>query len=183
MDGGCRVNAAAPWRCWCSARADRAEAAAGPPGARPDRLSGRRGGDLVVVELEEVVGRGDQSPFTSACGSAAALKAFDRTVELDLTEDRLDGDLSVAIQAAAFGRRQGAAHEVIKAAVPTGPGALAQAAVGRHKDLNAIRDDMLDLALMPVAGIGDHDLRVRQSVAVQLASGRGDHRFQMPEVR
>ena len=49
----------------------------------------------MVVELQEVVRRRDQSPFASAGGSASALEAFDRAVELDLAEDRLDGDLAL----------------------------------------------------------------------------------------
>jgi hypothetical protein len=52
----------------------------------------------VIVELQEVVRRRDQAPFASAGGSAAALEAFDRAVELDLAEDRLDGDLSLAVE-------------------------------------------------------------------------------------
>jgi hypothetical protein len=76
----------------------------GPAGAatgrrgRRDRRSGRCGGDPVIVELQEVVRRRDQAPFASAGGSAAALEAFDRAVELDLAEDRLDGDLSLAVE-------------------------------------------------------------------------------------
>jgi hypothetical protein len=40
----------------------------------------------VVVELEQVVGGGDQSPFAATSGPAAALDACDRAVELDLAK-------------------------------------------------------------------------------------------------
>src|SRR5215208_3044266 len=109
-----------------------------PPAGRRDRRSGRCGGDPVVVELQEVVRRRDQAPFASAGGSAAALEAFDRAVELDLAEDRLDGDLSVAVEDPPFGRGERVAHEVVEASVPAGPGAFAQAAVGRDEDLYAV---------------------------------------------
>jgi hypothetical protein len=66
--------------------------------------SGCRGGESVGVELEHVVGRCDQSPFTATGGSAAALEAFDRTVELDLAEHRLDRDLALAVERLALSR-------------------------------------------------------------------------------
>jgi hypothetical protein len=49
------------------------------------------------VELEQVVGGGDEPPFASAGGSAAALEAFDGAVELDLAKDGFDGDLALAV--------------------------------------------------------------------------------------
>nr|WP_259315758.1 hypothetical protein [Capillimicrobium parvum] len=56
------------------------------------------------MELEQVVSGGDQSPFAAAGGSAAALEASDRAVELDLGEHRLDGDLSLPVELAAVRR-------------------------------------------------------------------------------
>src|SRR5215218_4089750 len=147
-----------------------------------DRRSGPCGGDPAVVELWEVVRRRDQAPFASAGGSAPALEAFDRAVELDLAEDRLDGDLSLAVEGPAFGRGEHAAHEVVKASVPAGPGAFAQAAVGRYEDLHAVRNDVLDLALVPVARVGEHDLRVAEPVPAEFTSGRVHHRFEVAEV-
>src|SRR5215211_5661707 len=102
------------------------------------RRSGRCGGDPVVVELHEVVRRRDQAPFASAGGSAPALEAFDRAVELDLAEDRLDGDLALAVERPPFGCSEDAAHDVVEAAVPAGSGAFAQSAVGREQDVDAV---------------------------------------------
>src|SRR3954462_11817592 len=64
-------------------------------------FSGGGGGRLVAVELEEVVGSGDESPFRSARGSAAALEASHLAVELQLTEDGLDRGLSSPVERAA----------------------------------------------------------------------------------
>src|SRR4051794_1493794 len=175
MDGGCRVT-----RRGGSASMD---VAVERCAARPRRsASGRVGGDAVVVELVEVVGGGDEPPFASACRSAAALEASDRAVGLDLAEHRLDGHLPVAVEAAPGGRGEDAAHEVVEPAGPAGPGALAQAGVGRDEDLDAVADDRFDLAVMPVAGAGDDDLGVTDVERVELASGGADHRLQMPEV-
>src|SRR4051812_18042407 len=78
-------------------RAVRSTGAAGSsaalPAARRPPRTWRRGGESVGVKLEQVVGRGDQSPFAAAGGSAAALEALDRAVEIDLAEHRLDGGL------------------------------------------------------------------------------------------
>src|SRR3954468_1256489 len=103
----------------------------------PAVLLGRHGREAVVVELEDVVGGGDQSPFAADGGSAAAVEAFDRAVELDLAEYRLDGDLALAIKLAALGSRQDAAHGVIQAAGPARSCALAQPAVGRDEHRHA----------------------------------------------
>jgi hypothetical protein len=54
----------------------------------------------VAVELEEIVGRGDEPPFGAAGGSAAALEAADLAVELDLSEDGLDRGLALAVERA-----------------------------------------------------------------------------------
>src|SRR3954464_3551068 len=88
----------------------------------PAAFLGDPGGDLVAVELEEVVGRGDESPLASAGGPAAAGEAFERAVELDLAEDGLDRDLALAIELAALRCGQDAAHEVKALAGPAGPG-------------------------------------------------------------
>jgi hypothetical protein len=58
--------------------------------------SGGCGGGLVGVELEEVVGGGDQPPFGVAGGSSAALEAVDPAVELGVAEDGLDHALAFA---------------------------------------------------------------------------------------
>ena len=62
------------------------------------------GRDPVAVELEEVVGRGDQSPFRAHGGSASSLEAVDPAVELDLAEHGLDRGLALAVERAAVRR-------------------------------------------------------------------------------
>src|SRR4051794_22812548 len=83
------------WSWWSCARLDRLggidrRRASLPRGGRPSvpprRSLGRARGEAVVVKFEDVVGGGDQAPFAADGGSAAALEAFDRAVELDLTE-------------------------------------------------------------------------------------------------
>src|SRR6185312_17284292 len=95
---GCRESPRRP----CGDR----RARSGEEGARgaAGRVLGRCGGDAVAVELEEVVGGGDQSPFRPAGGSPAALEASDLAVELDLAEDGLDGHLPLAVKATPGGR-------------------------------------------------------------------------------
>src|ERR1035441_5541429 len=77
-------------------------AAGGPSGERAQPAgdclrSAGRGGDLVAVELREVVGRGDQPPFGQRGGSAASLEAVDLAVVFGVSEDRLDGLLALAV--------------------------------------------------------------------------------------
>ena len=43
-------------------------------------------------------------------------------------------------------------------------------------------DDRLDLALMPVAGVGHHHLQVTRVDGVELTLGGADHRFRWAEV-
>jgi hypothetical protein len=52
--------------------------------------SGGCGRQGVSVELEEVVGGGDQAPFRAGGHPASAFEASDASVGLDLAEDRLD---------------------------------------------------------------------------------------------
>jgi hypothetical protein len=59
----------------------------------------------VSVELEEVVRRGDESPFGPDGGSASASEAVDAAVELRVGEDRLDDCLALGVElTAALGR-------------------------------------------------------------------------------
>ena len=73
--------------------------------------------------------------------------------------------------------------DVVEAAGPARPRALAQPAVGRDEHRDAVAGDLLHLALMPVAGVGQHDLGIAELDRAQLALGGADHRFQVPEVR
>ena len=88
-------------------------------------LLGGRGRQLVAVELEEVVGGGDQPPFRAAGGSSSSLEAVDAPVELGVSEDRLDHRLAFSVELAAGVGLEHAAHERVGAAAPAGPGALA----------------------------------------------------------
>src|SRR3954451_5710043 len=99
-----------------------------------------------MVELEHVVAGGDESPFAAAGGSASALEAFDRTVELDLAEHRLDRDLALAVELVAGGCSEHATHERVHAAGPARPLASAEAGVGWHEHRDAFAGDLLHLA-------------------------------------
>ena len=44
------------------------------------------------------------------------------------------------------------------------------------------KNDVLDLPLVPVAGVGEHDARVGKTVPAEFASGGIDHRFEVAEV-
>jgi len=82
---------------WC---VPGAVGAAGRRGGRmgpPGRPSGRCEGHLVLVELQQVVGGGDQSPFRACGGSASSQKLTDAPVVLGLCEHRLDHHLSSSV--------------------------------------------------------------------------------------
>ena len=72
----------------------------------------------MAVELEEVVGGGDQPPFGADRAAAPASEAVQATVELHLREHGLDHWLAFAVELAATLGSQDAAHEVVVAAVP-----------------------------------------------------------------
>src|SRR4051812_25987276 len=76
--------------------------------ASPGRpaLSGAGGRECVRVELEQVVGGGDQPPFRAGGGSAAALEALDPAVELRVGEHRLDHDVGAAVKGGRPGGRR-----------------------------------------------------------------------------
>src|SRR5205807_2850596 len=67
----------------------------------PLRLSG---GDRQVVlpELEQVMGRGDQSPFGPARPQASSLEPVDPSVVFGLREHGLDDRLSLPVELFAF---------------------------------------------------------------------------------
>jgi hypothetical protein len=113
----------------------------------------------------------------------AALEACDRAVELDLTGDGLDHDLALAVELVRKRCREPTAHEGVHAAGPARPLASAQPGVGRHQNLNAVAGDLLHLALVPVAGVGEHDSAIPEPERRKLALRGADHRFEMPEVR
>jgi hypothetical protein len=49
--------------------------------------------------------------------------------------------------------------------------------------LDAVADDRFDLALVPVAGVGQDEARVAELDGAQLALCGADHRLEVPEVR
>jgi len=111
------------------------------------------------------------------------LEAIHAPVELRVREHRLDHALTLAVERGATVGLKDTTHERVETALPARPGALALAGVGRDQHLDAARHDVVDLHLMPVAGIGDDDLRrLGAPDRSQLLFGRGDHRLEMPEV-
>ena len=66
--------------------------AAAPP------FSGGLGGDVVLVELEEVVGGGDQAPFGADGGSASSVEAGEAAVVFGVAEQGLDQVLALAVE-------------------------------------------------------------------------------------
>ena len=87
------------------------------------------------------------------------MEAVDAAVELGVGEHRLDHRFALGVERAALLACKDAAHERVAPALPTGTGALALAAIGRDQDLDAVLDDRVDLLVVPVAGIGERDLR------------------------
>jgi hypothetical protein len=84
------------------------------------------------VELEEVVGGGDQPPFRADGGAASSSEAVDAAVELRVGEDRLDDRLALGVELAAALAGEDSAHERVKAAVPAGTRAFLALGVGRN---------------------------------------------------
>src|SRR5664280_2595687 len=116
-------------------------------------FSGPHRGELVLVELQEVVGGGDQSPLRPRGRSSAALEAIDATVELCLSEHRLDHRLAFSIERASEVALKHSPHVRIGAAIPSRTGAFALAGVGRDEHLDPAVNDVLHLHLMLVAGV------------------------------
>jgi hypothetical protein len=91
------------------------------------RLLGGGGCDPVLVELQQVVGGGDQSPFRPGGGSATSSELPEPAVVLDLPERRLDrpGALAVELGTGVAGQRDGPAgpggRSVRHRHPPTGP--------------------------------------------------------------
>src|ERR1700750_936778 len=148
-----------------------------PPAAEPPPRSGCCGGESVVVELEQVVGGRDQSPYAAAGGSSAALEAFGRAVELDLAEHGLDRDLALAVEVMAGRCGEHVAHERVHAAGPARPLAPAQAGIWWDEYRDAFAGELLHLALVPVTGVGEHDVWIAKTECGELALRGPDHRF------
>src|SRR3954451_11414791 len=110
----------------------------GPPPRSGDRGEG-------LVEFDEVVGGGDQSPFGAGGGAAASGEAGEAAVVFGVTEDRLDQLFALRVELVTALGRERVAHEVIGAAGPAGPGAAAAAGVGRDQHRDAIAGDLVHL--------------------------------------
>ncbi len=63
----------------------------------PGAVSGGLGGQVVFVELEQVVCRGDQPPFRACGGSTSPLELADAPVVLGLSEHGLDHRLAFSV--------------------------------------------------------------------------------------
>lgn len=92
----------------------------------------------------------------------AALEAADRAVELDLPEHARDRRLALPVQGATLRGSEHAPHGVVEVAGPARAGASAQAGVGSDEHFDAVAGDRFDLALIPVAGVGEHNVRVAE---------------------
>ena len=58
-----------------------------------------------------------------------------------------------------------------------------QPGVGWDEHRDALAGELLHLTLMPVAGVGEHDLGIAQPVRGKLALRVAEHRLEVPEVR
>jgi hypothetical protein len=109
------------------------------------------------VELEQAVSRGDQPPLRACGGSASSLELVDPSVVLGLSEHGLDHRLAFSVKPAAVVTGEHGPHEGVAAAIPAAAGCVALAGIGRDQDLSAVADDLVDLLLMPVAGVCERD--------------------------
>lgn len=88
---------------------------------RGDAGSSGGGRDPVVVELQEAVGGGDQSPFRSR-GPASSSESGYPAVVLKLPKDRLDAVSSFDVELTAEILREHTAHEGEHPVIPAGRG-------------------------------------------------------------
>ena len=132
-----------------------ATAARAPPSGGRERMA---------VELEEVVGGGDQPPLGANSAASSASEAIQAAVELHLREDGLDHRLSLAVKRAAALAGQQVAHLLVAAAFPVASCRPAAAGVGRDEQRDAALGDALHLLAVPGARVSEHDVgRVRDA--------------------
>src|SRR5271155_5019814 len=126
----------------------------------------------------------NQSPFRACGGSSSALEAIDATVELRVSEHRLDHRLAFPVERVTELGGEHSAHVRVGAAVPSRTGALALAGIRRDQYRDPVVDDVLHLLLVPVAGIGEqHSRRLGDTCRLKLALGCVEHRLEVTEVR
>ena len=70
------------------------------------------GCESVALELEEIVGRGDEFPFAGAGGESPALEAADASGSFDLSEDGFDGGCSLRVAPTTVGCSEPGEHVV-----------------------------------------------------------------------
>src|SRR5215208_4331914 len=111
-----------------------------------------------LVELHEVVGGRDQAPFRAGGRPASSVKPAHPPVVL-VWPNSDSTSVSVFVEPLAALGRKHSAHPLAAAALPAGPDALSHAGVGRDQHLDAAGGDSVHLLVVPVAGVGDDDLR------------------------
>ena len=84
-------------------------------------VSGPDRGELVAVELGEVVCHQDQPPLGPDRRSTSSVKPVDVAVVLGVSEHGLDGMFAFAVKACTELCAQDAAHKAVAAASPTRP--------------------------------------------------------------
>src|SRR5205085_2181371 len=90
--------------------------------------------------------------------------------------------LAFGVELAAGVGGQDAAHERVETAVPAGPRVGAFLGVGRDQDGEAVAEQAFHLDVVPVAGVGEHDIgRVLDACGAQLSLGGADHGSRWPK--
>lgn len=108
----------------------------------------------MVVKLQEVVGDCDQTPLGPRRGPASSSEPAHPAVVFDLPEHPLDAVSSLDIQLAAEIGGEDTAHERVHAALSAGASVLPHHRVGRGEHPEPVSHEMLDLLVVPIAGIG-----------------------------
>src|SRR3954468_1708155 len=106
------------------------------PDGRRGRPSGGPADEVVIVELEQVVGGHAETPLGADGGSAAAVETGGAAVGFGVAKHRLDDVLSLPVERLAVLGGQHTAHEVIDPAAPARPGR------GRRPDSGGIKTGM-----------------------------------------
>lgn len=100
----------------------------------------------MLVELQEVVGGGDQPPFRERGRSSSSLELVDAPVVLGLCEHRLDHRLSSSVEPVCILGRERLAHRRVPFALPSRPRGLALASVRRDENLHVlVGHDMVEV--------------------------------------
>lgn len=120
-------------------------------------------GQLVSVELQEVVSGCNQAPFRANGRPAPSFEAVDPAVRLDLGEDGLDHALAFGVELAADLGGDHPSHEVVGPAESCLSGSVASGVGGDDRDLLRPRSESTALAGQVVA----EALRSRSTVSAE----------------